>query len=135
LVRGRRQVTGEMAYFAYFWATPCCDRLPCHSTRAREAQSCPPGVCLDLLARLPPPLMSFTGFRSRIMSSFMSLLTRRQTDRTTLMFGIWPFIPKPLSPSFRSNVLATNPIRAREKLFLSTRPIPTTGGHADLVSN
>ena len=39
-----------------------------------------------------PPLTSFTGFRSRIMASFMSCLTRRQADRTLLIFGICVFM-------------------------------------------
>ncbi len=62
----------------------------------------PPVVDLDLPAVAPPPLMSFTGFRSRIMASFISFLTRCQADRTTLMFGICAFMPEPALPnSFR----------------------------------
>ena len=42
----------------------------------------------------PPPLTSSTGFRSRIMASLMFFLTRRQADRTILMFGICVFMFK-----------------------------------------
>src|SRR5262249_4499917 len=78
---------------------------------------------LDLPTIPPPPLASFTGFRSRIMASFIPLLTRRQADRTTLMFGICAFILQPPSPLFRSNVFSGEPqLRASEKLFLSARP-------------
>src|SRR5260370_38098262 len=38
---------------------------------------------LDLPVTPPPPLTSFTGCRSRTLMSF---LTRRQTDRITLIF-------------------------------------------------
>jgi hypothetical protein len=53
-----------------------------------------PVVGLDSPVTPPPPLTSFTGFRSRIMASFMSFLTRRQADRTILMFGICVFMFK-----------------------------------------
>src|SRR5262249_4802622 len=46
---------------------------------------------LDSPVRPPPPLTSFTGFRSRTLMSF---LTRRQRERITSMFGIMVFIPK-----------------------------------------
>src|SRR5437762_5763938 len=65
-------------------------------------------VGLDSPVTLPPPWMSFTGFRSRIMASFMSFLTRRQADRTILMFGICVFMFNGLSQLFPSNVLATS---------------------------
>ncbi len=75
-------------------------------------------VDLDLPSTPPPPLTSFTGFRSRIMASFMSFLTRRQADRTTSMFGICFFMLKPPPQLFRSNVLATSSRREQaEKLF------------------
>src|SRR5262249_47918092 len=70
------------------------------------------------------------------MASFISLLTRRQADRTTLMFGICAFILRPPSPLFRSNVFSDEPqLRASEKLFLSARPrwgVPGTPGNGRL---
>src|SRR5436189_6166366 len=75
-----------------------------------------PVVGLDSPVTLPPPLTSFTGFRSRIMASFMSFLTRRQADRTTLMFGICVFMLKRPPQLFRSNVLATSPGERTPKL-------------------
>src|SRR4029453_1383034 len=46
---------------------------------------------LDSPVRPPPPLTSFTGFRSRTLMSF---LTRRQRERIISMFGILVFMPK-----------------------------------------
>ena len=49
-----------------------------------------PVVDLDSLLTPPPPLTSVSGFRSR--TSILPFLTRRQTDRTTLIFGICFFM-------------------------------------------
>ncbi|PYJ49761.1 MAG: hypothetical protein DME87_08460 [Verrucomicrobia bacterium] len=46
----------------------------------------------------------------------MSFLTRRQADRTTLMFGICVFMLKRPPQLFRSNVLATSPGGSKPKL-------------------
>src|SRR5262249_37033128 len=66
----------------------------------------PPVMDLDWPVRLPPPLTSFIGFRSRTLMPFltrrrqvepitsMSFLTRRQRERITSMFGILVFTPK-----------------------------------------
>jgi len=79
-------------------------------------------------------LTSFTGFRSRIMASFMSFLTRRQADRTTSMFGICVFMLKPPPQLFCRNVLATNPAESKPKSCLiacvkaahiTNRPLPS----------
>src|SRR5439155_23239922 len=48
------------------------------------------------------------------MASLMSFLTRRQADRTILMFGICVFMFK----LFRHNVLATSPDRSKPKSCL-----------------
>src|SRR6266550_3944769 len=77
-----------------------------------------PVVGLDSPVTPPPPLTSFTGFRSRIMASFMSFLTRRQADRTTLIFGICVFILKRPPQLFRSNVLAMSPGESKPKSCL-----------------
>src|SRR5947208_12241449 len=80
-----------------------------------------PVVGLDSPVTLPPPLTSFTGFRSRIMASFMSFLTRRQADRTLLMFGICVFIFRWPPNYFVATVLATSPRREQaEKAVLMT---------------
>src|SRR5882724_9064259 len=78
----------------------------------------PPLVDLDLPSTPPPPLTSFTGFRSRIMASFMSFLIRRQADRTTSMFGICVFMLKQPPQLFRRNVLATSPDESKPKSCL-----------------
>ena len=66
----------------------------------------PPLIGLDSRLTPPPPLTSFTGCRSRIMASFRSLLSLRQTDRTTLTFVSCIFLLKQFLPSlFRGNVL------------------------------
>ena len=76
----------------------------------------PPVVGLDSPLIPPPPLTSFTGCRSRIMASLISFLRRRQTDRTTLMFGFRVFLLKQSSPNlFRGNVLATSPSGSKQK--------------------
>src|SRR5262249_3777332 len=62
----------------------------------------------------PPPLTSLTGFKSRIMASLMSFLTRRQADRTILMFGIC-FIFKLSPPIVRRNLLAGSPSESKPK--------------------
>ena len=54
----------------------------------------PPVPGLDLPVPPPPPLASFVGCRSRTMASLMSFLSRRQTDRITLMFGLCVFMRK-----------------------------------------
>jgi hypothetical protein len=56
---------------------------------------------LDSLVVPPPPLTSFLGCRSRIMASFISSLSRRQTDRTTLTCGSGVFLLKQFSPFFQ----------------------------------
>jgi hypothetical protein len=78
----------------------------------------PRGVGLDSPATRLPPLTSFTGFRSRIMASLMSFLTRRQADRTIFMFGICLFILNGLPKLSRSDVLATTPSRSKPKKCL-----------------
>ena len=93
------------------WSTPglqLCSLVKADS-RGKTAQ--PPGLAGPRGggAAPPPPLTCFTGFRSRIMASLMSLLTRRHVDRITLIFGIRAFILKPPPQLFRCNVLATNP--------------------------
>jgi len=77
-----------------------------------------PVVGLDSPVTPPPPLTSFTGFRSRIMASFMSFLTRRQADRTILMFGMCFFMFKWPPQLFRSSVLTTSPGRSKPKRCL-----------------
>ena len=56
-------------------------------------------VGLDSSLTPPPPLTSFLGCRSRMMASFRSFFSRRQTDRTTLTFGSGVFLLKQL-PQF-----------------------------------
>ncbi len=101
-----------------------------------------PLVDLDLPSKPPPPLTSFTGFRSRIMASFMSFLTRRQADRTTSMFGICVFMLKPPLQLFRRNVLATSPGESKPKSCLiacvkaariTNRPLPSVRSHPSLT--
>ena len=75
-------------------------------------------VVLDSPATRLPPLTSFTGFKSRIMASFMSFLIRRQADRTILMFGICLIISNDLPKLFRSDVLATSPGGSKPKRCL-----------------
>jgi len=98
----------------------------------------PPLVDLDLPSKPPPPLTSFTGFRSRIMASFMSFLTRRQADRTTSMFGICVFMLKPPPQLFRRNLLARSPGESKPKSCLIAcvkaariinRPLPSVRSH------
>src|SRR5262245_56215090 len=56
----------------------------------------PPVFGLDSPLAPPPPLTSFLGWRSRMMASFRSFFSRRQTDRTTLTFGSGVFLLKQL---------------------------------------
>ena len=49
-----------------------------------------PVVGFDFPATPPPPLTSFTGFKSGILMGF---LTRLQTERITSMFGMSSFMP------------------------------------------
>src|SRR4029453_15970170 len=82
---------------------------------------------LDLPATPPPPLTSFTGFRSRIMASFMSSLTRRQADRTILMFGICVFMFKWPPPIISQQRFRDESGREQaEKLFDSVRDVVRT---------
>ena len=75
-----------------------------------------PVVGLDPRFTSLPPLTSFLGWRSRIMASFMSFLSRRQTDRTTLTLGSCVFLLKQTFPQFMvANVLATTPSQSKLK--------------------
>src|SRR4029077_12462837 len=94
---------------------------------------------LDLPSKPPPPLTSFIGFRSRIMASFMSFLTRRQADRTTSLVWICVFMLTPPPHSFRRNVLATSPDERKPKSCLiayvkaariTNRPLPSVHSYA-----
>src|SRR5215475_8419427 len=50
------------------------------------------------------------------MASFRSLLSRRQTDRTTLTFGSCVFLFNHFPPGlFRGNLLATSPRKSKLK--------------------
>jgi hypothetical protein len=62
----------------------------------------PPVVGLDSPLTPPPPLTSFTGFRSRIMASFIFFLSRRQADWTTLTFGSCVFMLERPPPDLSS---------------------------------
>jgi hypothetical protein len=81
-------MTGAMRLYPYWWPPVVPVVLP------------PPVVGLDSPVT-PPPLTSFTGFRSRISRSrILPFLSRRQTERITAIFGVWDSIANSFLATF-----------------------------------